>query len=329
MKPFTVVITDSVFPSLDIERSVLGAVGAHLTALQATREEELLEAVEDADGLLVCYAPVTQRVIERASRCRVIARYGIGVDNVDLQAAAARGIVVTNVPDYCIEEVSDHALALILACARRVVHLDRLVHTGRWDPNDALPIRRLQGQVLGLVGFGKIPRRVAAKAAGVGLISVTFDPFVDAATCAAHGAKKVDLSTLLTEADFVSVHAPLTAQTRGLIGEAELRQMKPTAFLVNTARGPVVSEAALVTALQAGLIAGAALDVVETEPLPPTHPLMTLPQVLLTPHVAFYSQESVQELQRKAAEEVARVLTGHAPHYAVPLPAVPISQGGR
>lgn len=329
MKRFTVVVTDSVFPSLDIERSVLGAVGAHLMTLQATREDELLEAVEDADGLLVCYAPVTQRVIERASRCRVIARYGIGVDNVDLQAAAARGIVVTNVPDYCIEEVSDHALALILACARRVVHLDRLVHTGRWDPKDALPIRRLQGQVLGLVGFGKIPRRVAAKAAGVGLLPVTFDPFVDAATCAAHGAKKVDLSTLLTEADFVSVHAPLTAQTRGLIGDAQLRRMKPTAFLINTARGPVVREAALVKALQAGWIAGAALDVVETEPLPPTHPLMTLPQVLLTPHVAFYSQESMQELQRKAAEEVARVLTGHAPHYAVPLPSVPMSQGGR
>jgi len=329
MKRFTVVVTDSVFPSLDIERSVLGAVGAHLMTLQATREDELLEAVEDADGLLVCYAPVTQRVIERASRCRVIARYGIGVDNVDLQAAAARGIVVTNVPDYCIEEVSDHALALILACARRIVHLDRLVHTGRWDPKDALPIRRLQGQVLGLVGFGKIPRRVAAKAAGVGLLPVTFDPFVDAATCAAHGAKKVDLSTLLTEADFVSVHAPLTAQTRGLIGDAELRRMKPTAFLINTARGPVVREAALVKALQAGWIAGAALDVVETEPLPPTHPLMTLPQVLLTPHVAFYSQESMQELQRKAAEEVARVLTGHAPHYAVPLLSVPMSQGGR
>ncbi len=329
MKQFTVVVTDAVSPSLDIERSVLGAVGAHLMTLQATREDELLEAVEDADGLLVCYAPVTQRVIERASRCRVIARYGIGVDNVDLQAAAARGIVVTNVPDYCIEEVSDHALALILACARRVVHLDRLVHTGRWDPKDALPIRRLQGQVLGLVGFGKIPRRVAAKAAGVGLLPVTFDPFVDAATCAAHGAKKVDLSTLLTEADFVSVHAPLTAQTRGLIGDAELRRMKPTAFLINTARGPVVREAALVKALQAGWIAGAALDVVETEPLPPTHPLMTLPQVLLTPHVAFYSQESMQELQRKAAEEVARVLTGHAPHYAVPLPSVPMSQGGR
>jgi len=327
MKQFTVVVTDAVSPSLDIERSVLGAVGAHLMTLQATREDELLEAVEDADGLLVCYAPVTQRVIERASRCRVIARYGIGVDNVDLQAAAARGIVVTNVPDYCIEEVSDHALALILACARRVVHLDRLVHTGRWDPKDALPIRRLHGQVLGLVG--KIPRRVAAKAAGVGLLPVTFDPFVDAATCAAHGAKKVDLSTLLTEADFVSVHAPLTAQTRGLIGDAQLRRMKPTAFLINTARGPVVREAALVKALQAGWIAGAALDVVETEPLPPTHPLMTLPQVLLTPHVAFYSQESMQELQRKAAEEVARVLTGHAPHYAVPLPSVPMSQGGR
>ena len=329
MTRFTVVVTDSVFPSLDIERSVLDAVGAQLTPLQAAREEQLLEAVGNADGLLVCYAPVTRRVIERAARCRVIARYGIGVDNVDLQAAAARGIVVTNVPDYCIEEVSDHALALVLACARRVVYLDRLVHAGRWDPKDALPIRRLQGQVLGLVGFGKIPRRVAAKAAAVGLIPVTFDPFVDAATCAAQGAAKMDLSTLLAKADFVSVHAPLTVQTRGLIGEAEFRQMKPTAFLINTARGPVVSETALVSALQSGSIAGAALDVVETEPLPPTHPLMTLPQVLLTPHVAFYSQESMQELQRKAAEDVARVLTGHPPRNPVPLPSVPISQGGR
>jgi len=329
MKRFTVVVTDSVFPSLDIERSVLGAVGAHLTSLQATREEELLEPVKDADGLLVCYAPVTRRVIERAAHCRVIARYGIGVDNVDLQAAAAHGIVVTNVPDYCIEEVSDHALALVLACARRVVHLDRLVHTGRWDAKDALPIRRLQGQVLGLVGFGKIPRRLAAKAAAIGLIPVTFDPFIDAATCAAHGAQKVDLSTLLAKADFVSVHAPLTAQTRGLIGEVELRHMKPTAFLINTARGPVVSENALAKALQAGWIAGAALDVVETEPLPPTHPLMTLPQVLLTPHVAFYSQESMLELQRKAAEDVARVLTGQPARNPVPLPSVAISQGDR
>ncbi len=329
MNRFTVVVTDSPLPSLDIERSVLGAVGAELIPLQVTREEDLLEAVTEADGLLVGYAPVTQRVIDRALRCRVIAREGIGVDNVDLQAAAARGIVVTNVPDYCIEEVSDHALALVLACARRVVYLDRLVHTGQWDAKDALPIRRLQGQVLGLVGFGKIPRRVASKAAAVGLIPVTFDPFVDAAACATHGAQKVDLSTLLAKADFVSVHAPLTAQTRGLIGEAELRQMKPTAFLINTARGPVVSEAALVTALQSGWIGGAALDVVETEPLPPTHPLMILPQVLLTPHVAFYSQESMQELQRKAAEDVARVLTGHPPRYPVPLPSVPISQGGR
>ncbi len=328
MTRFTVVVTDSVFPSLDIERSVLDAVGARLKPLQATHDEELLDAVGDADGLLVCYAPVTRRVIERAARCRVIARYGIGVDNVDLQAAAARGIVVTNVPDYCIEEVSDHALALILACARRVASLDRLVRAGRWEAKDALPIRRLPGQVLGLVGFGKIPRRVAAKAVGLGLTSLAYDPFVDAAACAAHGARKVDLPALLTASDFVSVHAPLTPQTRGLIGEAELRQMKPTAFLINTARGPIVTEAALVKALQAGWIAGAALDVLETEPPPPTHPLVTLPQVILTPHVAFSSQESVHELQRKAAEDVARVLTGQPPRNPVPLPPVAISPGG-
>jgi D-3-phosphoglycerate dehydrogenase len=328
MTRFTVLVTDSVFPSLDIERSVLDAVGARLKPLQVTRDEELLDAVEDADGLLVCYAPVTRRVIERAARCRVIARYGIGVDNVDLQAAAARGIVVTNVPDYCIEEVSDHALALILACARRVASLDRLVRAGRWEAKDALPIHRLSGQELGLVGFGKIPRRVAAKAAALGLTSLAYDPFIDAAACAAHGARKVDLPVLLSASDYVSVHAPLTPQTRGLIGEAELRQMKPTAFLINTARGPIVTETALVKALQAGWIAGAALDVLETEPPPPTHPLVTLPQVILTPHVAFYSQESVQELQRKAAEDVARVLTGQPPRNPVPLPPVAISPGG-
>jgi len=325
MNPFKVVVTDYVFPSLDIERSVLGAVGAELVPMQVASDEPLLDAVVDADALLVCYAPVTRRVIERAGRCRIIARYGIGVDNVDIEAASARGIVVTNVPDYCVEEVSDHALALLLACARRVAFLDRRVRAGRWSAKDAVPAYRLRGQVLGLVGFGKIPRVLAGKARALGLEVIAFDPYVDEASMAAHGVAKVEFADLLARADYVSIHSPLNPQTRGLIGEAELRAMKPTAYLINTARGPIVNEAALTSALREGWIAGAALDVLETEPPPDGHPLLAQDHVILTPHVAFYSEESLQELQRKASEEVARVLTGQPPRYPVnaPRPATP------
>lgn len=320
MSRYKVVVTDYVFPSLDIERSVLGAIGAELVPFQAATDDPLLDVVHDADALLVCYAPVTRRVIERAARCRIIARYGIGVDNVDIEAASARGIVVTNVPDYCVEEVSDHALALLLACARRVTYLDRRVRSGRWSAQDAVPTYRLRGQVLGLVGFGKIPRALAAKAKAIGLRVVAFDPYVDEAAMSAHGVEKRDLAVLLAEADYVSVHAPLSPQTRGLIGEAELRAMKARAYLINTARGPIVNEAALVRALQERWIAGAGVDVLETEPPASDHPLLGLDNVILNPHVAFYSEESVQELQRKASEEVASVLTGRSPRYAVNTP---------
>jgi len=310
-----VVITDYVFPSLEIEHAVLGAVNAEIVAMQATSEDQLLGAVADADALLVCYAPVTRRVIERLTRCRIIARYGIGVDNVDVDAASARGIVVTNVPDYCVDEVSDHTIALLLACARKVPFLDRRVHGDRWEARDAMPMRRVRGQVLGLVGFGKIPRRVADKAHPLGLEILAFDPFVGDPEMTAHHVGKVSLDVLLARSDFVSVHTPLTPETRGMIGEAALRAMKPTAYLINTARGPLVAEAALTRALREGWIAGAALDVLETEPPGPDHPLRRLDNVILTPHVAFYSEESVQDLQRKAAEEVRRVLAGESPRY--------------
>lgn len=314
---FKVVVTDSVFPHLEVERRILGQIGAELVALQAHRDEELLEAVRDADGLLVCFAPVTRRVVEAAKRCRVIARYGIGVDNVDVTTATARGIVVTNVPDYCVEEVSDHTLAFVLACARRVVWLDRKVRAGRWDARDAVPIRRLSGQTLGLVGLGKIPRLVARKAQAFGLRVLGFDPYVDPSVMREIGVEPVGLRALLERSDYVSVHTPLTPQTEGLVDEAALRWMKPTAYLINTARGRIVDEAALVRALAKGWIAGAALDVLPTEPPPADDPLRKLENVILTPHVAFYSEESLQELQRKAAEEVARVLTGQPPRYPV------------
>jgi D-3-phosphoglycerate dehydrogenase len=315
-----VIVTDYVFPSLDIERQRLGAIGAELVALQATSEAELLDAVTDADALLVCYAPITTRVIGRLDRCRIIARYGIGVDNVDLEAASAKGIVVTNVPDYCVDEVSDHALALLLACARKVSYLSHRVRAGRWDAGDAGPVRRLRGQVLGLIGFGKIPRRLAEKARPLGLEILACDPYLQAEDMGGYGAAKVSLDMLLARADFVSVHAPLVPETRGLIGLAQLRAMKPTAYLINTARGPLVDESALVRALQEGWIAGAALDVLEREPPAENHPLRMLDTVILTPHVAFFSVESVAELQRKATEEVVSALTGRPPRYAVNTP---------
>ncbi|MCS7234846.1 MAG: C-terminal binding protein [Armatimonadota bacterium] len=314
---FKVVVTDSVFPHLEVERRILGEIGAELVALQAHRDEELLEPVQDADALLVCFAPVTGRVVEAARKCRIIARYGIGVDNVDVRTATARGIVVTNVPDYCVEEVSDHALALVLACARKVVWMDRRVRAGRWDARDAVPVRRLSSQVLGLVGFGKIPRLVARKAQAFGLRVLSFDPYVAPSAMRELGVEPVGLRELLERSDYVSVHAPLTPQTEGLIDEAALRWMKPTAYLVNTARGRIVDEEALVRALERGWIAGAALDVLPTEPPPPDDPLLRLDNVVLTPHVAFYSEESLQELQRKVAEEVVRVLTGQPPRYPV------------
>jgi len=313
----TVVITDHVFPSLEIEQELLGAIGATVVSLQARSEVDLLDAVTDADALLVCYAPVTDRVIRRMTRCRIIARYGIGVDNVDLGAATAKGIVVTNVPDYCVDEVSDHALALLLACARRIPALAGRVRGGRWNARDAAPMHRLRGQTLGLVGFGKIPRRLADKARALGLEVIAFDPYVAGDEMEARGVQKTSLPGLLARSDFVSVHAPLAPETQGMIAEAQLRAMKRSAYLINTARGPLVLESALLRALEEEWIAGAALDVLQHEPPAADHPLQRFANVILTPHVAFYSEESVQELQRKAAEEVVRALSGRPPRSPV------------
>ena len=234
-----------------------------------------------------------------------------------MAAATARGIPVTNVPDYCIDEVSDHALALLFACARKVALLDRHVRGGRWDARDAAPMHRLRGRILGLVGFGKIPRRLTGKARALGLDVIAFDPYVSGEDMRTAHVEKVTLEDLLARADFVSVHAPLVPETRGLIGAAALRAMKPTAYLINTSRGPLVSHDALVTALREGWIAGAALDVVEHEPPRDLEALRALDTLVLTPHVAFYSEESVRELQRKAVENVVRALSNEAPRYVV------------
>jgi D-3-phosphoglycerate dehydrogenase / 2-oxoglutarate reductase len=314
---FIVAVTDSVFPSLEPEHRVLDPLGVELRAGQCRSEEEVIALAKDADAILNCYAKMTARVIGELTRCKVIARYGIGVDNVDLAAATRAKIVVTNVPDYCVDEVSDHGLALFLALARRVVAADQAVKGGAWDVVAHKGIRRLRGQTLGLLGFGKIARALAVKAQALGMHVVAVDPFVDAETMARLKVRAADMDTLLTESDAVSVHVPLSPETRGIIGERALARMKPTAFLINTSRGGLVDEQALAAALTAGRLAGAALDVVEKEPPPPDHPLRKAPNVILTPHLAFYSQQAVVELQTKVAEEAARAFRGEPPRSPV------------
>jgi D-3-phosphoglycerate dehydrogenase len=305
-----VVITDYVWESLDVERKTLAGL-ADIVPMKTKKPEEFLAEAADCDALLNTYAgPITAEAMARMPRCRIIARYGIGVDTIDLEAATRAGIIVTNNPTYCIEEVAEHTMALLLACARKVVVYDRLVRAGRWEVPPGKPMFRLAGRTLGLVGFGHIAREVARRAAAFGMTVLYADPFVNEA---AGPATKVELPELLRKADFVSVHPPLTPQTRGMIGDEAFAKMKPTAFLVNCARGPIVDTAALVRALDAGKIAGCALDTVDPEPLPEGHALRGRDNVIVTPHVAWYSEQALVGLQAGAPGEVKRVLSGEWP----------------
>jgi D-3-phosphoglycerate dehydrogenase len=307
-----VAVADSVFPNLDPAKAVLGAIGADVQLAAQPTSDEILKVAADADALLVTYAKITGEMIGRLTRCRIISRFGIGVDNVDLAAATQAGIVVTKVPDYCIDEVSDHAMALLLALVRKIPSSNAQVHAGRWEMRAVVPIHRLRGTVLGLVGFGRIPQLVAPKAKSFGLRVIAFDPFAPPELFAREGVEQVNLAQLLAQSDYVSIHAPLLPETRDLFNADAFRQMKPTAYLVNTARGPIVDEGALARALDAGQLAGAALDVMPQEP-PVGSPLFGRDNVIITPHTSFYSEESLLELQRKAAQEVASVLTGNVP----------------
>ena len=307
-----VVLTDYVWESLDVEKKTLEGL-ADLVALQTKNPEDFLAEAADCDALLNTYAgPITAEVMSRMPRCKIIARYGIGVDTIDVAAATAAGIIVTNNPSYCIEEVAEHTMALLLACARKVALYDRLVREGRWEVSPGKPLFRLAGRTLGLVGFGNIARAVAVRAAAFGMRVLYVDPFVTAGPHAVPGDKR-ELGDVLREADFLSLHPPLLPETRGMIGDEAFAQMKPTAFLINCSRGPIVDTAALVRALDAGRIAGCALDTTDPEPLPDLHPLRARDNVIITPHVAWYSEQALVGLQAGAPSEVRRVLTGEFP----------------
>jgi D-3-phosphoglycerate dehydrogenase len=316
MSPLLVAVADSVFPNLDLAREVLSAIGAQVQLAPEPTPEAIVRVAAGADGLLVTYAKITADMIAQMPRCRVISRFGIGVDNVDLAAATSAGIVVTKVPDYCLDEVSDHAVALLLALVRKIPASNAHVHAGRWEMKAVVPIHRLRGTVLGLVGFGRIPQLVAPKAQAFGIRVIASDPFVPAEVFAREGVARVDFADLLTQSDYVSIHTPLLPETRGLFNADVFRAMKPGAYLVNTARGPIVDDVALAQALDEGRLAGAALDVMPQEP-PDNSPLLGRENVIITPHTSFYSEESLLELQRKAAEEVVAVLSGRPPRNPV------------
>jgi D-3-phosphoglycerate dehydrogenase len=312
-----IAITDSPFPSLDPAKAALARLSPEYRMAKSAAADDILAVARDADAILVTYAKLPGELLRQLKRCKAIGRFGLGVDNIDLPAAKELGIAVNYVPDYCLREVSDHAMALLLGLARKVPFSNKLVQAGRWEVPPIVPLRRLEGRVLGLVGFGNIPRALAPKAKAFGFKVLTYDPYVKPDMLAAAGVEGVGFDDLLARSDFVSVHAPLMPQTRGLMNAAAFAKMKRGAFLINTARGPLVDEAALVAALDSGHLGGAGLDVVTTEPLAKDSPLIGRDNVILTPHTAFYSVEALEELQTKCASDVARVLSGEKAVYPI------------
>ena len=304
------------YESYHIEREILEPVGAELILApkDCLTEEEVIDVAKDADAILVREAPIKGKVLESIGRCKVIVRYGVGVDNIDLEAARRKKIYVANIPGYGTEEVSDHTVALLLACLRNLLVRDKNLRQGKFETDIDDKIYRTTGKNLGLIGYGQISKAFHRKWKGFLPNRVlVYDPYVPQETIQESGAEKVDFHTLLTEADYISIHIPLTPETKYIINEAALRKMKPTAILINTSRGEVIEENALIKALNEGWILAAGLDVFEKEPLDQGHPLIGMSNVVLTGHVGWYSKDSVRELQTRAAQEVFRVFSGTPP----------------
>ena len=309
-----VLVTDYVWPSVEPERAVLAKAGVELVVAPDGSEETLASLARDVDGIMFCFAKVTDRVLRAAEKCVVASRYGVGYDNIDVDTATELGIAVTYVPDYCVPEVSDHVMAMLLAWNRRIVLFDRATKTKGWGSEGlGMRIMRLEGKKLGIVGFGRIGRGVCAKALAFGFEVLVSDPYISIEEAGRLGVRKVEMEELLRESDFVTLHVPLTPETRNLIGKAELAAMKPEAFIINAARGGLIDEEALYDALTSGQIAGAGLDVLEDAAPPLDYRLTQLDNVIVTPHTAFYSQEATLELEERAAGEVVRVLQGQMP----------------
>lgn len=313
-----VVISDYDFREVDVERAEIEGAGFKLVACQCKSEDELIEVARDAAAIITQYARVGKKTINALRACKVIARYGVGVDIVDVEAATRRNILVTNVPEYCVDEVADHAMTLLLALARKVREYDRATRAGVWRWQAGQPVHRISGRTMGLLSFGRIARAIAARGKAFGVNLIAYDPYVPPQDFAAHNVKPVSFNELITQSDYLMIQVPLTDETRGMVDEAALRRMKPLAILINTSRGPVVDNAALFRALKEGWIAAAGIDDTEEEPAKirnwrPDNPLFTLDNIYITPHTAYYSEESIRTAREFAAREVVRVLRREAP----------------
>ena len=312
-----ILITDIAWPDLDIENEVLAAVEGEVMVAGDGTPEEIIALAPQADAILTCWKDVPAEALDIAPNCRVVSRYGIGLDNIPIGRATELGMLVTNVPDFCLEEVSDHVMALLLATARQLLPLARTPERSGWTRETPRPIPRIKGQTLGLIGFGNIARALVPKALGFGLRVMAYTPRLRPEDAPQGVEVTNELATLLAASDYVSIHSPLTEETAHLIDDAALAQMKPNALLINTSRGGVIDERALVRALKEGRIAGAALDVTDPEPPLGNNPLLSLENVIVTPHAAFYSVAATAELARKAAENVVTVLRGEVPRTLV------------
>jgi len=318
-----VVITDFDFGDVDVEKEILEAAGAEVIALQAKSQEDLFDVAPACAAMINQYARVGKETILRMQSCEVIARYGVGVDIVDVDTATKRGILVTNVQDYCTEEVADHAIALWLTLARKLPEYDRATHAGVWQWQSGKPVYRLRGRTMGVVSLGKIGQAISARAQAFGVKLIAYDPFLPTEVAAKLDVELVGKSELIARSDYILMQAPMTSDTYHFLSDAEFATMKPGAILVNTGRGPTVDNAALYRALTDGTLAAAGLDDPEEEPAkraswtPDDNPLFTLPNVLVTPHAAYYSEESIRAARVTAATQVAKVLTGQTPDYTV------------
>jgi D-3-phosphoglycerate dehydrogenase len=317
---FKVVFTDFDFPSIDIEKNILSELDCEfLTPQTISDENKLIEACRDADGLLVQYAQINEKVINSMTKCKVISRFGVGVDSVDGKAARAKGINLCNVPDYCTDEVAEHSLALIASLGRKIVQLSNAVKSGIWDVLIGKPIFSFKKQTLGLIGFGKIPQSLSLKAKNLFKEILVFDPFISQDIADKFGVRISTFYDILRTCDFISIHCPSNESTKHMFSLREFQLMKSTAFLINTSRGAIVNTDDLYQALDTGLIAGAGLDVLEKEPAEVNFKLFRFDNVLITPHAGFYSETAIEDLHKKWALNVYRILKGETPLNVVNL----------
>jgi len=310
---YRVVVSDNRRGDYSIEAEVLKGV-AEVVVLDCTNVQEMIDGCKDADGVLLDQAKMPREVVEQLKHCKVVSRYGVGYDNVDVAACTEHGIQVAYVPDFCYDDVSDMAMGLILDCARQITWRDRQVHAGKWNLPTPTSFR-LRGKTLSLLGFGRIAKALAKKAKGFDLEILVYDPYLTAEQVSAEGCTKVSLDEALQQADILSLHMPVTEETRGIINRENLARMKPTAVLVNTGRGALVDDAALIEALSTGKLAAAGLDTHNTEPLCADSPYRSLENCVLTDHAAYYTKEALVELATKAARNVRDVLEGRKPEY--------------